>query len=147
MHRRALLAAARVRPGQDMQSLDQMILPSLLALDADHRAIGGLNGGVAVQRHPDRKTRLRVVANDLNAGNCLAPWPQTNRLDAFPASTLRSLTLNLARPAHAILIERLGRNLTARIAAAVNERKIATPANGEWHAATVIRVQKRLANG
>jgi DNA invertase Pin-like site-specific DNA recombinase len=35
--------------------------------------------------------------------------------------------------------------LSARkIAAALNERKIATPGGGEWHAATVIRVQKRL---
>lgn len=37
-------------------------------------------------------------------------------------------------------------NLSARkIAVALNERKIPTPAGGEWHAATVIRVQKRLA--
>jgi DNA invertase Pin-like site-specific DNA recombinase len=37
-------------------------------------------------------------------------------------------------------------NLSARkIAAVLNERKIPTPAGGEWHAATVIRVQKRLA--
>jgi hypothetical protein len=36
-------------------------------------------------------------------------------------------------------------DLSARkIAAALNERKIATPAGGVWHAATVIRVQKRL---
>jgi len=35
--------------------------------------------------------------------------------------------------------------LSARkIAAALNERKIVTPTGGEWHAATVIRVQKRL---
>jgi DNA invertase Pin-like site-specific DNA recombinase len=35
--------------------------------------------------------------------------------------------------------------LSARkIAAALNERKIATPTGGVWHAATVIRVQKRL---
>ena len=36
-------------------------------------------------------------------------------------------------------------SLSARgIAAALNERKIATPTGGVWHAATVIRVQKRL---
>jgi selenocysteine lyase/cysteine desulfurase len=35
--------------------------------------------------------------------------------------------------------------LSARkIAAALNERKIATPTGGVWHAATVIRAQKRL---
>jgi DNA invertase Pin-like site-specific DNA recombinase len=31
-----------------------------------------------------------------------------------------------------------------KIAAVLNERKIATPTGGAWHAATVIRVQKRL---
>ncbi len=37
--------------------------------------------------------------------------------------------------------------LSARkIAATLNVRKIPTPAGGEWHAATVIRVQKRIAN-
>jgi DNA invertase Pin-like site-specific DNA recombinase len=30
-----------------------------------------------------------------------------------------------------------------KIAAVLNERKITTPTGGEWHAATVIRVQKR----
>ena len=33
------------------------------------------------------------------------------------------------------------------VAAALNERKIATPTGGKWHAATVIRVQKRIAEG
>jgi hypothetical protein len=38
-------------------------------------------------------------------------------------------------------------DLSARkIAAALNERKIPTPVGGEWHAATVIRVQKRLSD-
>jgi hypothetical protein len=31
-----------------------------------------------------------------------------------------------------------------KIAAALNDRKIATPTGGVWHAATVIRVQRRL---
>jgi hypothetical protein len=35
--------------------------------------------------------------------------------------------------------------LSARkIAAVLNERKVVTPTGGVWHAATVIRVQKRL---
>jgi hypothetical protein len=38
--------------------------------------------------------------------------------------------------------------LSARkIAAELNERKIVTPTGGVWHAATVIRVQKRLGAG
>jgi DNA invertase Pin-like site-specific DNA recombinase len=47
------------------------------------------------------------------------------------------------RPIFAELTGRSGR----AIAAALNERKIATPTGGKWHAATVIRVQKRIAEG
>jgi hypothetical protein len=65
------------------ESFDQMILPSLLALNADHRAIGGLHVGLPVQRHPDRKPGRRVVSNDLNAGDGLTPRPQTNCLKTF----------------------------------------------------------------
>src|SRR5271163_1790588 len=59
-------------------SFDQVILPSLLALNADQRAVGGLHVGVPVQRHPDRKTGRRVASNDLNAGNGLKPRVQVD---------------------------------------------------------------------
>ena len=42
-----------------------------------------------------------------------------------------------------ILTELAGRSARAT-AAALTERKIATPTGGKWHAATVIRVQKRI---
>jgi hypothetical protein len=58
-------------------------LPSLLALNADDRAIGGFLVGLPVQRHPDRKAGRRVVSNDLNAGNGLTARPQPNRLKAL----------------------------------------------------------------
>lgn len=45
-----------------------------------------------------------------------------------------------------IFTELTGRSARA-IATALNERKIATPTGGNWHAATVIRVQKRIAEG
>jgi DNA invertase Pin-like site-specific DNA recombinase len=45
-----------------------------------------------------------------------------------------------------IFTELTGRSARA-IAAALNERKIATPTGGKWYAATVIRVQKRIAEG
>jgi DNA invertase Pin-like site-specific DNA recombinase len=45
-----------------------------------------------------------------------------------------------------IFTELTGRSARA-IATALNERKIATPTGGKWHAATVIRVQKRIAEG
>src|SRR3954468_4063276 len=38
----------------------------------------------------------------------------------------------------------LGSRSARAIATALNERKIATPTGGKWHAATVIRVQKRI---
>ena len=42
-----------------------------------------------------------------------------------------------------VFVELAGKS-ARKIAAALNERKIATPTGGVWHAATVIRVQKRL---
>jgi hypothetical protein len=61
-----------------------VILPSLLAPHADHRPIGSLHVGLAVQRHPDRKTGRRVVSNDLNAG---IDFREANgRYDTLPAS-------------------------------------------------------------
>jgi hypothetical protein len=64
-----------------------------------------------------------------------------------PALSL-SLSRNLCfAPSPSIV--RFGDGLTLglsarKIAAALNERKIATPTGGVWHAATVIRVQKRF---
>ena len=42
------------------------------------------------------------------------------------------------------IFDELAGQSARKIAATLNERKIATPAGGVWHAATVIRVQKRL---
>ncbi|MDB5616224.1 recombinase family protein [Tardiphaga sp.] len=42
------------------------------------------------------------------------------------------------------IFEELAGLSARKIAAALNERKIATPNGGPWHAVTVIRVQKRL---
>jgi hypothetical protein len=72
---RGALCASPVCQSRQRTSFDQVILPSLLALNVDHRAIGGLHVGLPVQRHLDRKTGRRVVSNDLNAGNGLTPWP------------------------------------------------------------------------
>src|ERR1700733_6748114 len=60
-----------------------MKMPSLLALNADHRAIRGFFVGGPVQRHPDRKTRGCVVPNDLNAADRLAAGPLSNGLQAI----------------------------------------------------------------
>ena len=73
-HRRRYRAAARVCLASTRESFDQVILPSFLALNVDHRAIGG-HVGLPVQRHLDRKTGRRVVSNDLNTGNGLTSWP------------------------------------------------------------------------
>jgi hypothetical protein len=60
-------------------------MPSFLALNADHRAIGDflLAFPYNVQRHPDRKTPPRIFSNDLNAVNGLAPGPLSNGLQAL----------------------------------------------------------------
>jgi DNA invertase Pin-like site-specific DNA recombinase len=42
------------------------------------------------------------------------------------------------------IFDQLAGQSARKIAAALNARKIATPSGGAWHAATVIRVQKRL---
>ena len=42
------------------------------------------------------------------------------------------------------IFEELAGMSARAIAAALNERKVQTPAGGEWHSVTVIRVQKRL---
>jgi hypothetical protein len=50
---------------------------------------------------------------------------------------------NVAEQLRPIFAELAG--MSARgIAAALNERGVPTPAGGEWHSVTVIRVQKRL---
>ena len=55
----------------------------------------------------------------------------------------RDAALNRAELLRPIFNDLAG--MSARqIAEVLNEREIATPAGGEWHAATVIRVQKRL---
>ncbi|MCK1670404.1 recombinase family protein [Bradyrhizobium sp. 150] len=56
----------------------------------------------------------------------------------------RDEALTRAEQLRPVLSELAG--LSARkIAATLNDREIATPCGGPWHAATVIRVQKRLA--
>src|SRR5258705_12537970 len=58
----------------------------------------------------------------------------------------RDEAMERAEQLRPILTELAGRSARAT-AAALNERKIATPTGGKWHAATVIRVQKRIAEG
>jgi hypothetical protein len=52
-----------------------MILPSLLALNADHRAIGGFHVGFSIKSYPDGKIAGLIAPNELNAGDRLATWP------------------------------------------------------------------------
>jgi hypothetical protein len=60
-----------------------MEMSSLLALDANDRAIGDFLVGLPVDRHPDRKTDRCVTSNNLNATNGLAPGPLSNGLQAL----------------------------------------------------------------
>jgi hypothetical protein len=60
-------------------------MPPLLTLNAANCSIGNSRVSVAIQRHPDRETTWCVVANDLNAGNRLAPGPMPNGLQTLPS--------------------------------------------------------------
>jgi hypothetical protein len=60
-----------------------MEMSSLLSLNAIDCAIGDFLVGFPVQRHPDRKAARRVVPNNLNAANRLAPGPMSNSLQAL----------------------------------------------------------------
>jgi hypothetical protein len=60
-----------------------MEMSSLLALDANDRAIGDFLVGLPVDRHPDRKTDRCVTSINLNATNGFAPGPLSNGLQAL----------------------------------------------------------------
>ena len=64
-----------------------MKLPSFLALNASHRAIGLLHVGGSIQRYPDGKTPRPPTSNDLNGGDGLAAGPMPDGAKAlFPES-------------------------------------------------------------
>jgi hypothetical protein len=60
-----------------------MEVPSLLALNAGHRAIGDSLVGLSIQRYPNRKAPGPAVSDDLNATNGLAARPMPHGLKAF----------------------------------------------------------------
>jgi hypothetical protein len=67
--------------------IHQMKLPSFLALNASHRAIGFPHVGCSIQRYPDGKTACPPASKDLNTGNGLTAGPMPDGLKAlFPES-------------------------------------------------------------
>jgi hypothetical protein len=64
-----------------------MKLPSFLALNASHRAIGLPHVGCSVQRYFDGKAPRPPTSNDLNADDGLTTWPMPDGVKAlFPES-------------------------------------------------------------
>jgi hypothetical protein len=64
-----------------------MKLPSFLALNADHRSIGGFHVGFSIQGYPHGKASVPIVSNDLNASDGLTTGPLSYSLKAlFPQS-------------------------------------------------------------
>ncbi len=55
----------------------------LLALHATDRTIGSFPVGLSVQRYPDGKSARRLVPDDLNGANGLAPGPLSDGLQAL----------------------------------------------------------------
>src|SRR5258705_8739570 len=64
-------------------SSDQMEMSALFTLNELDPTIGDFRVGLAVQRHPDRKTGRGVFSNDLNAGNGVTSRPLPNRIQAL----------------------------------------------------------------
>src|SRR5258708_89656 len=64
-------------------SFGQVKLPSLLALNADDRAISNFLVCLPVQGHPDRKITRPVVSNDSNTADGFTARPLSNRLQAL----------------------------------------------------------------
>src|SRR2546423_10725543 len=63
------------------------LLPSHLALNADHRAIGGPHVSFSVQRYSDEKCPRLLASNNLNAGDGLTPGQRSDgRKALFPES-------------------------------------------------------------
>jgi hypothetical protein len=57
-----------------------VILPSLLALNADQCAIGSFHFGFSIQRYPDGKPAGLVASKDLNAADGFAARPLSDGL-------------------------------------------------------------------
>jgi hypothetical protein len=64
-------------------SVEKVKLPSLLTLNAGHRTISCFSFGLSIQRYRDAKPPMLVASNDLNAANCLAAGPLSDRVQAF----------------------------------------------------------------
>jgi hypothetical protein len=60
-----------------------MKVPSFLALDAGHGAIGDSLVGLSIQGYPNRKAARRATSDDLNATIGLAARPLPYSLKAF----------------------------------------------------------------
>jgi len=60
-----------------------MEMSSLFTLNELDRTIGDFLVGLAVQRHPDRKTARGAFSNDLNAGNGVTSRPLPNSIQAL----------------------------------------------------------------
>jgi hypothetical protein len=60
-----------------------MEMSPLLAPDAIDGTVGDSLVGLAVQCHPDRKSARRLVPDDLNGANGLAPGPLSDGLQAL----------------------------------------------------------------
>jgi hypothetical protein len=64
-------------------SFGQVKMPSLLALHAGDRAIGGFSVGLSVQRHAEGEPSRCVVSNDLDAAYRFTPRPLANGFEAL----------------------------------------------------------------
>jgi hypothetical protein len=79
-----------------------MILSSFLALNADHRSIGGFHVGFSIQGYSHGKASTPIVSNDLNAGDGLTTGPLSDSLKAlFPQSRVVEADCAVMKAHHA----------------------------------------------
>jgi hypothetical protein len=89
-------------PRAQRSKIDQMILPSFLTLNADHRSIGGFHVGFSIHGYFQGKASRPVVSNDLNAGDGLTAGPLSDSLKAlFPQSRVVEADCTVMKYHHA----------------------------------------------
>ena len=121
-----------------------MILPSFLALNADHRSIGGFHVGFSIQGYPHGKASRPIVSNDLNAGDGLTTGPLSDSLKAlFPQSRVVEADCTVMKTHHAGT--RIWRPLATRRKALMNrEHGGSYPANYGYSAHLPLSLQPGL---
>jgi hypothetical protein len=130
-------------PGE-CASIDQMKLPSFLALNANDRAISRFHVGLSIKGYLDRKVPRLGTSKDLNASNGLTTGPLSDSLKAlFPQSRVVEADCAVMKAHHAGI--RIWRPLATRRKALMNrDHGGSYPANYGYSARLPLSLQSGL---